>query len=310
MASTRQAPPGESSTKIEHHRLKTLAVWILLCLIWGSTWMFIKVGLRDLPPLSFAGIRFVIAAILLGIVAGIRRSRLPSGRREWGLLAWTGLLSFSINYGLLFWGEQYVSSGLAALLQATIPLFGLVFATRKLPQERMTSTKLAGVLVGLTGVAIIFSNQLGVEGPSAFRGSAAILIGAAAVAYSNVEVKVHAGRIAPEILAAFQMVFGLIPLLVFGFLLEGNPLRFAWTGLGLICLLYLAFVGSAVAFLAYYWLVKHMDVTNTMLIALVTPFVAVLVGMIFLGEQINWQIAAGGLAIIAGISLVIRRSNQ
>ncbi|HEU4389769.1 MAG TPA: EamA family transporter [Blastocatellia bacterium] len=307
MVSDTEAQPGRNALEIERKRLKTVAVWLLLCLIWGSTWIFIKMGLRDLPPLSFAGIRFVIAAILLAIVAAVRRSALPRGRREWTLLAWTGLLSFSINYGLLFWGEQYVSSGLAALLQATIPLFGLVFASRQLPEERMSATKLAGVSIGLAGVAVIFSNQLGAEGPAAFRGSAAILIGAAAVAYSNVLVKAHATRIAPEVLAACQMVFGLLPLLAFGFVLEGNPLRFAWTGLGWVCLLYLAFVGSAVAFLAYYWLVKHMDVTKTMLIALVTPFVAVLIGIIVLGEQINWQIALGGLAIVAGISLVIRR---
>jgi drug/metabolite transporter (DMT)-like permease len=307
MASALKSQRSDDAMIDGRRRAKTVGVWLLLCLIWGSTWLFIKVGLHDLPPLSFAGIRFVIAAALLAVIARIRRSALPRGRTEWSLLVRTGLLAFSVNYGLLFWGEQYVSSGLAALLQATIPVFGFLFANRMLPQERMTAAKLAGVSIGLAGVALIFSNQLGVEGSIAFRGSLAILIGAAACAYSNVQVKIHGGRIAPEVLAAGQMVFGLVPLLIAGLTLEGNPFRFAWTPLAWICLLYLAVVGSAVAFLAYYWLVRHMDVTKTMLIALVTPFVAVLIGIIVLGERINWQIAAGGVAIVAGISLVIRR---
>jgi drug/metabolite transporter (DMT)-like permease len=288
-------------------RLKTAAVFLLLCLIWGSTWLFIKVGLHDLPPLSFAGIRFVVAAMLLAIVAAGRRATLPRSGRDWRMLGVTGVLAFTANYGLLFWGEQHVSSGLAALLQATIPVFGFVFANLKLPQERITGRKLTGVLAGVGGVAMIFWNQLGVAGPMALRGSAAILIGAAVVAYSNVLVKVHGGHIAPEVLAATQMTFGLIPLLAVGFVLEGNPLNFRWTPLAWLCVLYLAFVGSAVAFIAYYWLVRHMDVTKTMLISLVTPLVAVLLGFIALGEKVTWQVVAGGLAIVAGITLVMRR---
>ena len=102
--------------------MRSRLVWLLLCCIWGSTWLFIKLGLADLPPLTFAGIRFLIAsAILLGIVA-VRRVPLPRTRADWLLLAITGILAFSLNYGLLFWGEQYISSGLAALLQVAAHL--------------------------------------------------------------------------------------------------------------------------------------------------------------------------------------------
>jgi drug/metabolite transporter (DMT)-like permease len=103
-------------------------VWLLLCLIWGSTWAFIKLGLRDLPPLTFVSLRFVIAIALLLLIAHLRRARWPRARGEWRFLAATGVLAFTVNYGLIFWGEQYISSGLAALLQATIPLFGLLIA--------------------------------------------------------------------------------------------------------------------------------------------------------------------------------------
>jgi drug/metabolite transporter (DMT)-like permease len=96
--------------------MKSRLVWILLCCIWGSTWLFIKLGLEDLPPITFAGIRFVIAATILFSIIAIRQVKLPRSRAELILLAITGVLSFSLNYGLIFWGEQYISSGLAAVL--------------------------------------------------------------------------------------------------------------------------------------------------------------------------------------------------
>src|SRR6185436_1169770 len=122
--------------------MKSRVVWLLLCLIWGSTWLFIKLGLDDLPPFTFAGIRFVIASAILFAIIKARRLSLPRKRSDWMLLAITGVLSFSLNYGLLFWGEQYISSGLAALLQATIPAFGLVIAHFYLPGEQMSPVKI------------------------------------------------------------------------------------------------------------------------------------------------------------------------
>jgi len=101
-----------------------------------------------------------------------------------------------------------------------------------------------------------------------------------------------------------------VPLLAVGILTEGNPLRFHWTTMAVICLLYLVVIGSVIAFGLYYWLVRHMDVTNTMLIALVTPVVAVIIGMIVLHEELNWRLLAGGLCIISGIGLIVLRKRR
>src|SRR5437867_10233864 len=155
--------------------MKARIVWLILCGIWGSTWLFIKLGLSDLPPFTFAGIRFVIASAILFAIIKARRLPLPSSRADWMLLVATGVLSFSLNYGLLFWGEQYISSGLAALLQATAPAFGLVIAHFYLPGEKMTAAKIVGVLVGVVGVGVIFSSQLSIAGPQALAGSLALL---------------------------------------------------------------------------------------------------------------------------------------
>ncbi len=290
--------------------MKSRLVWLLLCLIWGSTWLFIKLGLSDLPPFTFAGIRFVIASAILFAIMAARRLSLPRNRSDWMLLAISGVLSFSLNYGLLFWGEQYISSGLAALLQATIPAFGLVIAHFYLPGEQITSAKIFGVVMGVAGVGVIFSNQLSVAGPRALAGCAALVVGSACAAYANVLVKARGAKLDPAILAGGQMLFGLIPLLLIGIPLEGNPFHFHWTRMAFVSLFYLAIVGSVVAFLLYYWLVQHMEVTKTMLIALVTPVIAVSLGVLVLSEELNWRTFAGGVMIISGIGLIVLRRSK
>src|SRR6266446_3900474 len=153
-------------------------VWLILCCIWGSTWLFIKIGLADLPPITFAGIRFVLASLILLLLVFARRAAWPRTSREWALIAVVGFLQFSLNYGLVFWGEQYISSGLAAVLQSTFPAFGLVFAHLYLPYERLTTRKVIGVLMGVVGVAIIFSDQLTIAGHLALLGSVALVASA------------------------------------------------------------------------------------------------------------------------------------
>jgi drug/metabolite transporter (DMT)-like permease len=291
--------------------MKSRIVWLLLCCIWGSTWLFIKIGLVDLPPISFAGIRFVIATTILAAIIFAKKLPLPASAKDWGLIAGTGVLAFTLNYGLVFWGEQYISSGLAALLQATLPAFGLVIAHLHLPAERMTPVKLAGVLLGVTGVAIIFSNQLSFDGPKALAGSVALVLSAVCAAYSNVLVKAYAKKLEPTVIAGTQMFFGLIPLVIVGFVAEGSPLKFHWTTMAVISLFYLAIVGSVIAFILYYWLVRRIDVTKSMLIALVTPVTAVILGMLVLHEEMHWRTLIGGALIIGGIALlVIRRKKR
>ena len=307
-ASVRGLPRRLATT----HRSKLpIIVWLILALIWGSTWLFIKLGLEDLPPFTFAGIRFVIAVSILLIIIAIRHRPLPKDWRDWALIAGTGFLAFTINYGLLFWGEQRTSSGLAAILQTIIPVFGLVLAHLHLPDERITWPKFFGVVMGIMGVALIFSDQLNSEGPSAFQGSVAIVIGAFCAAYSNVLIKSRGGKLDYAVLAAGQMAFGMIPLLVIGITFEGNPLNLRWTPIALISLFYLALVGSAIAFLLYYWLVRHMEVTKTMLIALATPLIAVSLGMMVRGEKLTWRIVVGGASIMSGLGIIVlKRMRQ
>ncbi len=284
-----------------------VAAWCVLCLIWSSTWLFIKLGLADLPPVSFAGIRFVVAASVLWGIIAIRRTPLPRGARAWGFLALTGFLAFSLNYGLLFWGEERTSSGLAAVLQATIPAFGLGIAHLLLPSDRMTVPKVLGVSLGIAGVAVIFSDRTTLVGADALHGGIAIVAGAFAVALANVLVKSRGASLDPVILAGVQMTFGLVPLVVAGFLLEGSPLAFRWTPRAVVSIFYLALVGSVIAFLLFYWLLQRMDVTRVLLIALVTPVLALALGAAVLGERLGGRAVIGTVMILGGVFLGMRR---
>jgi len=284
-------------------------VFFLLCIIWGSTWLFIKLGLRDLPPISFAGLRFLISSIVLVSVVRIRKIELPRSSKDWLLIFGTGILTFTLNYGLVFWGEQRTSSGLASILHTIIPLFGLVLAHYYLPNEKFSWSKFGCILLGMAGVAVIFSNQLTTEGPAVLIGSVALVSGAFCISYSNILIKAKGRHIHPLVLSAGQMTCGFPLLLILGWSTEGNPFTFHWTGQAVVSLFYLAIIGSCCAFLMYYWLLQRMQATNTMLVSLVTPAVAVLLGLWYLNEPIEWQVIVGATCIMLGIAINIYRSR-
>ena len=284
---------------------KKFVVWLTLCLIWGSTWLFIKIGLRDLPPISFAALRFGLAAIILWGIAWYRKAQPPKNRRDWITLFWSAMLGFSINYSLIFWGEAYISSGLAAVLQSMIPAFGLIMAHWFLPAEKITMRKFLGVAVGIGGVALIFSDQFQLHNKMALAGSAALLGSAFFVSASNILIKSRGVHLDPVVTSATQMSMGAIPMFLVGFLWEGNPTNFQWSRDSFLALVYLAVFGSVAAFTLYYWLLKHWDVTKAGMISLVTPVIAVALGMLTLHEQLTWQIAVGTILIIGGITTIM-----
>ena len=249
----------------------------------------------------------MLAAGLLFLVAALRgRPLWPRNRGEWWFLFATGTLSFTVNYAGLFWGEQHIPSGQAAVLQATIPGFGLLFAHLHLPAERLSAGRVLGALVGFAGVGVIFFHELHVTGALALWGSAAVVLGAATVAWGNVLVKARGGGFDPLVLAGWQMVMGLVPLLLAGWWTEGRPWEMRWTPAAVGCLVYLAVIGSCVAFSLYYWLVRHMAVTRIMTIALVTPVFAVALGWGGCGEPLSWLTRLGALAVGAGAGVMMR----
>jgi len=288
---------------------KTSLVWLLLGIIWGSTWLFIKLGLEDLPPFLFAGLRFVIASVFLWVILWVRRVRLPRIRRDWLVMVGTGLLTFSMDYGLIYWGENHIPAGLTSILFSTLPLFVLLLAHFFLRNERMTRWSLGGILVGLAGVTFIFSKQLQLADALAFWGSLAVLGAALAAAISSVLVRRFAQHLDPMILTTIQMTAGCIPLVALGLSLEGSPIHFHWTAMAWTSLLYMAIIGSALAFVLLYWLLKQIGPVRTGLIIPFTTVVAVLLGVIVLGEAFTWRTGVGGALVLGGLTLATRKGN-
>ncbi len=287
-----------------------ILIWLILCLIWGTTWIFIKVGLADLPPITFSAARFSLAVVILLPLIWIRELPWPRSASEWKLIALTGFLQFSLNYSAVFWAEQHITSGLAAVLQATITVFGLLLAWIFLPTERITGMKIFAVLLGLVGVAVIFIEQLRVESVKAFLGCFVIVVGAYCAAQASILVKARASSLHPASLVCAQMICGLPAIVIYALVAEGNPLSFNWTWTAVLCVLYLTVFGTIAAFWLYYWLLSKIESTKAMMISLVTPLIAVLIGAIVLDERLPPQTLFGGILIVASIGLIVIRRKR
>ena len=270
-------------------------------LIWGSTWAVIRVGLRGIPPFSGVAIRFVLAGVLMLGIA--RLLGVPWEGRErirWIWLVQT-VFSFSLSYGTVYWAEQWVSSGLAAILFSTFPLFVACLAHFVLDDERLTTRSLLGILVGFSGVAVIFSDDLeALGGRQVVIASLVLLASPLAGAIGSVAVKRWGTDFHPVNLNAVPMLATGIVMGALAALLEaGEPIRFDLVSTS--ALLYLAVFGSAISFTVYYWLLARLPATRLSLITYAIPVVAVLVGWIFLGEAVTAKTLGGAALVLVGL---------
>jgi drug/metabolite transporter (DMT)-like permease len=287
-----------------------LLVWWITCLIWSSVWLFIKIGVRDVPPATFASVRLVLALTVLLPVLAWQGQRLPRRPRDWVLVGTTGFLLLGLNYAFVFWGAQYITSGLNAVLQAAQPAFGLLIAHVLLDDERFTAWQVGGLLLGVIGVGAIFADQLHVTGTTAFWGCLSVTAAALCVALGYVIVKKHGSHLRPIELTTGQMIAGLVPLFAIMFTYEGNPLAARWTTPAIFSLLYLALAGSVIAFWLNYWLLKRIGATKLLAMSLVEPLIAVLLGAIVLHEALPARTLLGGASILASTWMVLAPRPQ
>lgn len=281
----------------------------MLALVWGSTWLFIKVGLEDLPPFTFVGLRFVIALAPLALFMALRRVRLPRSGSDWRLLAVTGFLTFAAGYGLVFWGEQYLSSGLTAVLFTTYPLFGLFIAHVLLPSEPLTARRVAGAVLGVAGVAIIFADQFAGQGKMALWGALAVLASSAGGALSGVLIKKEGGHLDPVVVTTVQMALGGLPLLAVGLLTERSVFKLSWTPKAVFSLFYLALVGTSLAFVLWYRLMRATQVTRAQIMPVLNTLVAVGLGALVLHERYGLRGLVGAAAVLCGVTLSLWRPS-
>jgi drug/metabolite transporter (DMT)-like permease len=282
-----------------------LSVLLLVSGIWGASWLFLKLGLRDVQPFTLAWMRFAIAIPLLALIAWRRGAPLPRVRRDWAWLALAGFVGFALNYALVFWGAQFIPSGVASVLQATIPAFGLLLGAWLLPGERLTARMVASVAIGIIGVMVIFADQLRVASAAALAGCIALASTAMLNGLNGVIVRRNLRHVQPMIITLCQLLASTPLLFGLALAVEGLPTRFQWSPASIGALLYLAVGGSVIAFIGFYWLLRHWETGKAMLYALLMPVVAVVLGWLVLGEQLRPQSLLGSGFVLGSVALAI-----
>lgn len=290
--------------------LRTVLAWLFLSCLWGSTWMAIKIGLKDLTPLWLACGRLCIGLISLAIWTLRRRTKLPGDPRIWLLFGITGILNFSTNHGLVFWAELHISSGLAALLYTLLPLFGMVISHFYKRTETFTIGKLAGILLGIAGVAMIFRQQLFTSDARSLAACLAVLAAALGVAVSGVLVKAHGTHLDTVQLTTFQIAAGLLPLIAVAAISEPLPNLTGISFSSWAAMTHLGLLGTATGFMLSNWLLKVSTVTMTQLIPIAATLVAVILGSLVLHEPMNQGSLWGGSFIFIGLLVVQWHSRK
>jgi len=287
-------------------RLTVGALYAMLCLIWGSTWLAIRIGLEGAPPFLPAALRFALAfAVLLPILVW-RRSTLPKGRTEWTLVLFVGVVLYTADYGLIYWGEKNgVESGLSSILFATFVFQTAVFAHLLLKAERLTVQKLAGVGLGFVGILLIFRGQLAAAGFEKFLPMLAIVLSATSASICSVAMKRWGHNTDPISFTALSMAVGAVGLFAIS-LGTGEPWTIRWP-VGWLAIIYLCLAGSVVAFVTYWWILKRIEATSASYIGMITPIVAVFLGFTIGSEVLDPLALAGAGITLGGIFLAVNR---
>ena len=278
-------------------------VYVVLCLIWGSTWMAIRVLVRDVPPLWSAGARFVLAAAVLLLLAAVRGSRAPQGLRQWRAVGVLGLTMIAIPYGLIFWAEQFVASSMSAVLYSSLPLC-VAALTPWMSRHSVPRQALFSMVLGVGGIAALFSQGL-VASRSTLFGGVAILLAVVSTAFSILFAKREISSIDPVVGTGWQFLVGAVAL-VAGSLATERGRASQWTTHAAIALLFLALVGSALAFALYYWLLRHIQPYQISTFSLVVPIVAIIEGAAILQEPIPPLMLAASVVVLGAVAGVLR----
>jgi drug/metabolite transporter (DMT)-like permease len=279
--------------------------WAAVCFFWGTTYLAIRVGLESFPPTLFAGLRFIVAGVVLFFVMSRQRNaRLPIGR-EWFDLGVVGLMLLGVGNGAVVWAEQWVSSGMAALLVATSPFWAAVLARIEGDGERVGLRGLMGMAVGFGGLAMLVGPQLfGAELNGKYLlGILIIQVGCFFWQAGSVYAKRRPTGVSPLMASSVQMLWAGLILTLAGTLIgEWGAMRFSGRSAG--ALLYLVVFGSIVAYSAYMYAIQKLPLPLVSTYSYVNPIVALVLGWLVLSEPLGWREGGAALVILLGVALV------
>lgn len=285
---------------------KVLLAFAVIYFVWGSTYLAIRIGVREVPPFLLAGMRFFIAGVILYAWMRLRGTRSPSSR-EWGAATLISILMFVCDYGLLFWAERRVPSGVAAVMLATIPVFMALSEILILRTQTLTVRLALALLVGIGGIAVLVSHSLSFgETPIDTDGAVALIIASISWSIASALTRKLPLPAAKGMSSAAQMLAGGVLLMITATALgEFRGFHFAAVSRGAwFALVYLIFAGSIIAFTAYVWLLHHESPTKVGTYAYVNPIVAVVIGYFLGGEPIGPRTILGTMLVLVGVVLI------
>lgn len=289
--------------------MATALLYLFLCLVWGSTWLFIRIGLADLTPFWSLAARIWPALAFILILGWVRKTPLTLPRSHRGPLLRVCLLVYPVGYGLVYWGEQYVTSGLAAVMFSAMPFLVALLSWKLLPGERPGAWPVIGLLLGSAGLVTVYWDQLALGDWQKVAGMAAITLSAAVSAYTTIVIRRDLGRVPAVALTAWTLVAGAVIVPAYAFLFEGME---AWriTGRALVAVGYLSVVASGLAFVVYYRLLSTISALTMSLIAFITPIVALVLGAAFDYEVLGLRAEIGIALVLLGVLVYSRGARS
>ena len=286
-------------------RGRALLLYVLCCTVWGSTWLVIKIGLEDLPPFLFGGVRMSIASLAL-IPIALRHWRQLT-RRQWSWIACAGFLQLGLSYAGVFAAERFISSGLAATLFCSYPIWAIGLAHFLVPGERATLLHAGSALLGIAGILLLEAPLVGpvLLSPEVALGMLLPLGSSVCSALGGVFQKKHLAAVPVAVNLWAQTAIGAGVLLLMHVTL-GQHQSAHWTPRAIAAIFYLAIPGTVISFLALFWLLPRVPMASIGAIPLIDTLVAILLGAIILGEQVDWRLGMGGALVLAGAALASR----
>ena len=279
---------------------KIALAYILICLIWGTTWLAIKFAIFTLPPFFSAGIRFSVASILIFMVLKIRRYKFHFNLKQTIFLLLVGIGSFSVPYGLIYWAEGKITSGLTATTFAVMPFFAAILSRFFLKTDDLSFWKICGIVIGFSGLIVIFWGDLRLGSIESAEGILVVVASALMNAMVAVGVKKFGKEIDPLFINLIPMLLGAVTLLLTSALFESWK-NFEFNVSTIFAILYLAIFGSVVAFTLYFYVLKHISVVLLSMTSFITPVLALTAGAIVLGEKLPAGAMFGAVLILCGI---------
>lgn len=278
---------------------------LVMCLVWGSTWFVVREGLQEMSPLGSAGLRFALAWVLMLFLAA------PIARREGGeapapkLIAVMAAGNFALSYGIVYWAEQTLPSGLTAVLWAVFPLMTAVVGHATDPAARLAGAQWVGLCVGFVGVVLLFLTDVKAVGGDALLRAGVLLLSPLVSAFATAYVKKHGAGVSAALLNRAALFWGALALLVAAVLTEGG-LPVPSTVPAVLSVGYLAAFGTVLTFTLYFWVLRRSSAVSLSLIAYVTPAIALVIGSVLGEETVTRWTAAGLVLVLAGCGAVLR----